>query len=172
MNNYINGIKINVDKPYPIIKGKVVLNEKVLKLIEQGFGGKISETTAINQYIFQHLITKNKAIKNALKTIAIVEMKHYEILGELLDSSGNTPIIGSINFKDNFETWNSSFVYYNKDLKNYLLNNIIMENNAIQNYKEIINNTNDPLIKELIQRIILDEYRHLEIFHSILNTLS
>ena len=169
--NVINGIKIMIDKPYPNTEG-TILEEKTLKMVEKAFGGKISEMTAVTQYMFQHIITENKSIKHALKQIAITEMKHYEILGNLLNNSNSTPFLGSINFKDNFETWNGSYIYYNKNIKNYLLNNIESEKNAILNYKEIINNSNDLRVKDIFTRIIEDEYRHIEIFYSILATLA
>lgn len=60
--------------------------------------------------------------------------------------------------------WNSNDVYYDADLKTILEIDIESEKRAIHDYQMLLTVINDCYIKELIERIILDEQIHLQIF--------
>ncbi|EOR27267.1 CotJC protein [Clostridium sartagoforme AAU1] len=75
--------------PYPKIK-VYDKNSIYADLIKKSYAGEVSELTAITQYTYHQLITSDY-IKNTLKGIAIVEMHHLEILGELLIALGENP---------------------------------------------------------------------------------
>ncbi len=155
-------MQVKVDIPYPEIKVKEK-NIKLAKEILSSYAGSVSEDTAIHNYIFQYLILENDEIKNILKEIAIVEMHHLEILGELVKKLGLTPLYLSVS-NDNTKWFSGEYVTYEKELKNILLDNIRNEELAIKNYEKIIIGTDDEYVKYILKRIILDEKMHIQVF--------
>ncbi len=155
-------MQVKVDIPYPEVKVSSK-NIKLAKEILSSYAGPISEDTAIHNYIFQYLILENDEIKNILKEIAIVEMHHLEILGELVKKLGLTPLYLSVN-NDKTKWFSGEYVTYEKELKNILLDNIRNEELAIKNYEKIIIQTDDEYVKYILKRIILDEKMHIQVF--------
>ncbi len=155
-------MQVKVDIPYPEIKVKEK-NIKLAKEILSSYAGSVSEDTAVHNYIFQYLILENDEIKNILKEIAIVEMHHLEILGELVKKLGLTPLYLSVS-NDNTKWFSGEYVTYEKELKNILLDNIRNEELAIKNYEKIIIGTDDEYVKYILKRIILDEKMHIQVF--------
>ena len=90
-------------------------------------------------------------------------MHHLAILGKIIHLLGASPIYAEVNRGE--ETyWNADFIYYDTDLKTILEINMEEEKHAIQNYQMVLNVIEDIYIKEMIKRILEDEYLHLEIF--------
>ena len=94
-------------------------------------------------------------------------MKHLRILGELIKALGLNPYFISYNNKDVIP-WNSNCVNFTLNYRNMLVSNINGENKAIENYKQFLTETDDENIKKIIDRIILDEQKHVEIFSKLL----
>ena len=106
-----------------------------------------------------------------LKKIAMVEMKHLELLGETIKLLGLDPKFKFIDkpcFKITY--WNSSFINYDTNIKDMLISDIEIEKEAIKNYKYHISIINDKYIKKLLYRIIEDEEKHIECFNYLLNS--
>lgn len=161
-----------VNKPYPKIK----VEEKncyYANLLLNDYCGLVSELSAITQYTYQHFdkFDTNQEFSSILSGIAVVEMKHLELLGKTIKLLGINPKFYFIdkNLYCNTNYWNSSFIDYNTDIKKMLKNNIIIEEKTIENYKKDINIICDKYIQKLLYRIIEDEYLHIEIFKSLLN---
>lgn len=164
MNNSLNP-KVNL--PYP----KVIVSKKNpnlgYKLFEL-YAGNISELTAVNQYSFQSIYLNDYIdLSNILKTISITEMEHIRILGELIKALGLIPYFISYDNKEPIP-WNSDYVNFTTNYREMLVSNINGENKAIEKYKQILKETNDENIQKIIERIILDEQRHIEIFSKLL----
>ncbi len=62
----------------------------------------VSELTTISQYFYHHLVLRgvNNVVAEILKGIAIVEIKHLELLGEAKLNSGEI-----LNLKARTVTW-------------------------------------------------------------------
>jgi Mn-containing catalase len=152
--------------PEPVIPYKNPLEAKRLM---NDYGGRDSETTAILQYSYQTYIIKQAfpAYAKKLEEIAIVEMRHHELLGTTIAELGGYPVIGG---KNSF--WNGSYVNYVNDLKKLLEANIQGEELAIINYEKTILSIQNDSIKQLIERIILDEKQHIVIFKAMLSSLN
>lgn len=147
--------------PYPEIK-VLEPNKRYAEILIEAYAGFGSELTAINQYIYHEFILdkQEKELKKLFKNIAIVEMKHLDILAELIKQLGVNPLFrGSMN-----NYWNSSFVYYGTDLCNRLESDIDAETKAIEHYNKIIEIIKDPYIIAVLKRIIIDEQIHLELY--------
>lgn len=152
--------------PYPEIKviGK---NSCYAELIIDDYSGYVSELTAINQYIYHHfLIAKcNDKVANMVEKISIVEMKHLEMLAEILLLLGSEPLFRCPRkVSGAFRYWNGSFVGYGKCMCEQLELDLKSECNAIDAYRRHIELIKDPYIQEALARIILDEEVHVKLF--------
>ncbi len=164
-------MECRVNKPYPTI---MVERENIeyAKILLEDYSGVTGEDTAIHQYIYQHFDKFNidKSFSDTLKQIAMVEMKHLELLGETIKLLGLDPKFKFIDkpcYKITY--WNSSFVNYNTNIKEMLMSDIEIEKEAIENYKYHISIINDKYIKNLLFRIIEDEEKHIECFNYLLS---
>lgn len=135
------------------------------RLLMPSFGGSGSETTAIMTYTFQHFICPIPEIADVLKGISIAEMKHMDLLGEAIVALGGYPIIAGRTY------WNGSFVNYTLDTKKFLRQNILAEETAILNYERTILNLSQDSLKQLLERIIVDEEIHIKLFKELLQTI-
>ncbi len=132
------------------------------KNMYDSFAGKDGELTAITQYIYEQMvINEDKELAKIFRIIAIQEMHHLNILGEILINLGFTPyFMGKYNNK-----WCSNNVVYRfNGLEEMLRLNIKSEENAIKEYKRLISMTDDEKIKMILSRIIIDEEMHKKIF--------
>ncbi len=170
--NMINGIQINLDIPYPPI-GDLKPNVKLAYKLKEAYAGPISELSCITKYIFEHINFNSDIteIKTVLKKIAIIEMKHLDILGTMIKKLGISPTYTTFNSVDNESYWQSNLISYETDLTKCLRENIRDEQTAINLYKQIIIEAKDENITKILKRIILDEENHIKIFQSILNNL-
>ncbi len=168
----INGIQINLDIPYPSID-YLKPNKKIAYKLKSAYAGTISELSCISKYIFQHISLNDnfKDIKNALKKIAIIEMHHLDIVGNMIKKLGLVPAYTFINKNLNESYWESNFISYELNLPKFIAENIEDEKKAIELYKKIIRKADDEIITDILNRIILDEENHIKIFKSILENL-
>ncbi len=156
--------KFASELPYPQIEVEENIAES--KLLMPSYAGMGSELSAILTYAFQSYITPNyPEISKALEGVSVVEMKHHELLGTTIYKLGGYPIMGARNY------WNGSFANYTLDVKKFLQQNIIAEENAIINYERTILNLKTESVKMLIERIILDEEVHIKIFRDLIAQL-
>ena len=166
-------MKVTLDIPYP----RVRLEEKnpyYADLLSEDYAGNQGELTAITLYSYQHFdkFKENENLAEILSEIAMVEMKHLELLGETIKLLGKNPIYSTCESEyGNCVMWNSSNVDYVTDIKGILKADIKSEEIAIKNYKAHKQLIKDKYIKDLIDRILLDEYRHLKIFNTLYNSL-
>lgn len=160
--------KVVLDVPYPkieISKKDTAFAYKLFKV----YSGNISELTAIMQYSFQSFYLNNyKDLSKIIENISKVEMHHLEILAKLILALGLTPYYVTYCCGNRANPWSADFADYTLDYRNMLITDINSEVTAIKDYNELINETNDPNVKEILRRIIMDEERHIEIFRELL----
>lgn len=166
-------VKVKLDIPYP----KVRVEEKnpyYADLLSEDYAGIKGELTAITQYSYQHMekFSSNIEFSKIMEEIAKAEMIHLELLGKTIKLLGKNPIYSTCEAsRGDCIMWNSNFVNYSTDLKDMLKIDISSEEAAIKTYtlhKKIID---DKYIKEMLDRIIMDEKRHLEIFNYLYDGL-
>ncbi|MEZ0536808.1 manganese catalase family protein [Caldicellulosiruptoraceae bacterium PP1] len=155
--------KFAYDAPYPEPKVEEP-NRHYAELLLDDYAGYGSELTAICLYSYQHFITdiKSKEFAELIIGIAQVEMKHLDLLGVTIYLLGATP-----KFRGSYTTygqyWNGYFVNYDRDLKDMIKLDIQSEKDAIRNYKKHIEMIDDKYIKKMLERIILDEEKHIKL---------
>ena len=165
-------MECKVDKPYPKVEVEKP-NIEYAKLLFEDYSGDVSELSAITQYVYQKFEKFNvdREFSDTLSEIAMVEMKHLELLGETIKLLGIEP---RFIFSDNYgmiKHWNSSFVDYTTNIIDMLLNNIKIEEETIARYQYDINVINDKYIRRTLYRIIEDEEMHIKCFKRLLNKI-
>lgn len=158
----------NKNIPYSIVP-KLYPNKRYCNLIYDSLGGEKGELTAIAQYSYEHIVLRDEeAISRILQDIAIEEMHHLNILGNIIKNLGEEPIYKNSKGK----IWTADNVICNCDkLKEIMHMNIKAEEEAILGYRNILRYTNNVYLIKIYERIILDEITHLEIFKTILRNL-
>lgn len=170
MHEEHNRFQLNV--PYPEIK----ISEKIIqyaRLLQDDYAGVISELTAINQYSYHHFITDDvdKETADTFAGIAVVEMHHLELLAQAIIKLGGDPLFRG-SYSNGGQFWNGSYVKYAKGTRQILLEAIKSEQEAIAQYKKHISMIRDSGIRQLLERIILDEQYHITIINNLLNKVS
>jgi len=161
----LNKMLKEMDKiPFPKIE---VRRPNILftRELYNSYAGSGGELTAITQYIYENIAYENRQnIANLLLAVAIQEMRHLKTLGGILVKNGVTPYyIGSKNDK-----WCSNNVRYNfQSIEEMLKYNIGTEEEAIREYKRLIERTNNETIRATLERIIMDEENHIKVFNGI-----
>lgn len=161
--------KYSDPSPYPEIK-VLKINPYYASLLMDDYAGTVSEFTAIGQYLYHYFFFKDidKNLGELLENVSINEMLHMEILADTIKKLGGNPIIsGTYSTMGNF--WNGSFIFYGTQLCERLKADIDSEYKAIDEYKKHIYLIDDPFIKVILQRIILDERVHIRLFNEALN---
>ena len=162
-------IEVKIDKPYPQIVDAADDRETV-GILKNLATSKNGELGGILQYIYQSVISNkiNEDISSIFEEIGIVEMMHLDMLMSAIVDFGGIP-----RYEDSMgNPFNVSNINYSLKLKDILQNNIKDEQIAIENYSRAISRVKNQSLKELLERIKLDEERHLQIFKQILNNVT
>ncbi|HEX2953233.1 MAG TPA: manganese catalase family protein [Bacillota bacterium] len=162
----------SLPEPYP--KPKVTgPNLFYANLLLEDYSGVVSEMTAINQYIYHHFTFHGpyENLAELEECISLIEMKHLELLAETILLLGVAPEFRT--YTANYPVyWNASYVYYGVDVCDRLSADITAETQAIHNYCQHQQLIEDPHIKNLLERIIMDERHHLELFRTAMGNLN
>lgn len=114
--------------PFPEVK-YVVKNPMHANLLYNDLSGELGELSAVTQYIYEHMDIANfPEISDIMVKIAIQEMKHLNLVGELIKRLGKNPYF--IDSKG--MNWNSKYLKYNfDDIVETMRHNIETEKVAI-----------------------------------------
>jgi bacterioferritin len=155
-------------EPYPPITVEKP-NKNYAMLILDDYAGLTSEMTAINQYIYHDFTInkKNPDIAKVIERISLNEMRHLEVLAELIIALGEKPI-----FYSQSGYWNGDYVDYGENLLDKLVIDLNSEKEAISKYQRHIALIDDKNIKAILARIILDEEVHVKIFTDLIEKVS
>lgn len=154
--------------PYPPVQISAP-NRLYAELLLEDYAGVVSEVTAINQYLHHYFVLEgiNDEVAELEECISLVEMHHMELLAETIRLLGVDPRYRV--FRNNQEIyWNASYVYYGYALCDRLAADIASEWAAIAAYRDHQQKIGDPYIKELLERIIQDEYHHIRLFNEVM----
>jgi bacterioferritin len=161
-----------VDAPYPTTEG-IVRDICNLKIISPAYATSTGELNAIMQYIYHSLIFSahdRGDDADTIKSIAIAEMLHLDLLGDTIIALGAQPIY-SANPPSAFNFYSTKFVSYGCSLTQMIEDDIMAEKHAISSYQKMLPRLNSQKVRAIISRIIEDEKLHLTAFEQILNNL-
>jgi len=162
-------IEVKVNREYPEIVDASTDRETVT-ILKNLATSKTGELGGVLQYIYQSVISNkiNEDISSIFEEIGIVEMMHLDLLMNAITDFGGIP-----KYEDAMgNPFNVSGLNYSLKLKDMLEKNIKDEQMAIMDYARAAERVKNPSLKALLERIKLDEERHLEIFKKILNNVT
>lgn len=134
-------------------------SETLKELLNQAIAREIQVSI---QYMWQHVLWKGidgHSVKDEFKKIAIVEMKHAEMIAERLNYLGGIP------------TTNPTPIFVGNTLEEMLTQDKKDEEGAIELYKKIIDlalKENDHVTADLFKKILADEEEHHDVFSTLL----
>lgn len=145
--------------PYPPVE-VTCPNSAWLPPLKELYAGRRSELGAITQYCYQSFILsrRREELSKLLRSIAIVEMHHLEMLGKLICLCGGTPDFAG----KSRNWWSGSFLNYRKDPCGALLVSLSDEVAAVDAYRNAADRIRDPKIQEVLRRIAMDEALHVQ----------
>lgn len=164
VDTFIEGLPCRHPDPYPELRTFQPNREHAVLLLDAYADGAAAELTAITQYMYHHFTIADPAIRDLELCIALVEMKHLELLAELISGLGVEPRF----WRANMGYWNGSNVMYGADPCQQLRMDIEAEEAAIAGYNRLICEMEDPEVIKVLERILLDEKVHLQLFHEAL----
>lgn len=170
--NEIKNMDYCVHKEYTKIQ-KNNKDDKLIKKLFDIYAGSKGELTATLQYLFESYSLKLKdnydEIMDILNKIAICEMKHVELIAEIIQSMGVEPkFCKYIDYDYSIcNYWSAGNIKYITDIAKFLEYNIKLEQIAIDDYKEAIKLSNSDNIKAILSEILDDENAHLIVFNHL-----
>jgi len=121
-------------------------NEDIIALLNQDLEG---EHAAIIQYLTNAYAMGEGEMACEIEAIAREEMRHLDWLAETIVSLGGTPSLKRGDMRVGGES-----------VSDWMRNNVLLEEDAMNPYKEHIKAVDDPKIKRLLKRILSDEESH------------
>lgn len=165
MSESFSGYYLDIPYPPVEVEGR---NMYYASLLTEDYAGQVSELTAVMSYVFQHLICHDGGIAQAVGAIAMVEMRHLEMIGRLIRLFGGCPRSGADRSGRMF-WWSGRFTRQETDPACFLKANISMEGDTIREYNQRAAQIQDAPARAVLQRIILDEEHHIRIFNELLD---
>ncbi|HUW63636.1 MAG TPA: ferritin-like domain-containing protein [Spirochaetia bacterium] len=154
--------------PYPVVRVAGSSRDYAALLLVD-LAGAVSELTAITQYLYHHFELKgtDDEVAELERCIALVEMHHLDLLAETIRLLGGEPRYRTL--QDGREAyWCADRVYYGYSLCDRLTADIAGEWAAVEQYRRHQKEIRDPFVKELIERLITDEYFHIRLLNEAL----
>ncbi|CVK20528.1 MULTISPECIES: ferritin-like domain-containing protein [Sporomusa] len=152
---------VRVDGPNPVYADKMLSN----------MGDVVSEMSDITRYFYIAVVAKPQfgAIATCFHHISIVEMHHLNIFAELAMQLGADPRLWCGRPRKRW--WSPSFISYPREICALIAESIEAERAAIRKYTRQANIICDRNIVAILNRIILDEKRHIQIFKEMYQQL-
>lgn len=155
-------------RPYPPVQVSGP-NPAYARAMLSNMGSGNSEMSAVSLYFYNSLVTGSsfEEVSQCFRQISMVEMHHLEIFGKLALQLGADPRLWSWQNRRRVY-WSPGYNQYPRELKALLTNAIAGEKAAIQKYRCQAESIQDPGIVANLQRILLDEERHVELMTGLM----
>ena len=158
---------------YPSLKN-LQCDPYAARIISSAYATSSGELNATLQYIYHSISFLNKCDEKRaelLKSIAIAEMIHLDLLGEALARLGSPPVY-SFSPPAQYNFYSTKFVAYSRSLRNMIEDDIMGEKYAIYGYERMLPRLKNDTLRTLICRILEDENLHVEALKSSLEGLT
>ncbi|MDO5294548.1 MAG: manganese catalase family protein [bacterium] len=144
-------------------------NEYYAEILQEDYAGQVSELTSVNQYEYHYIVNRrtDASLAKHLGNIEEVERRHLEMIGELIRLLGFDPIYRS-SFENDKTEWSCRQIQYGGNIREQLKCDLEAEYRSIRNYNMHKKLINDPYIKAILARIIMDEYVHVHILEALI----
>lgn len=130
-----------------------------ISILADLLSGRDGELSSIMLYFFQEVMTSDMELKKVLAQIKHDEMLHAKLLADAIVDFGGVPYL--CNSQNKF--FNTEYVDYALNEKQFLLVDIMSEEIAIKNYQQAIDQVENESLKKLLSEIQDDEKEHLKL---------
>ena len=156
------------DKPYPA-QTAVEKNKLYGKWMLDNMGGIHSEMSAISLYVYNSFIIDEhyEDVVFVFEKVSMIEMRHLKMFGQMAYSLGEDPRLWSQN-RNRKVYWSPGYNQYTADLKGLMYKSLEGELGAMEKYRRQADSCEDENVCALLERIILDEEIHADIFRQII----
>lgn len=163
---------IIMDLPYPPIQ-VTERNREYANILSNDYAGAVSELSAITQYVNHEnrLVCERCSMAKTMIGIAMAEMIHLQMLGELIFLLGGTVDFTARMRNGQSRMWTPQYLNFLSNPRDILTANIESEKKAINQYRAHIRLINDRHVGTVLSRIIQDEEYHIIILQSLLKEL-
>lgn len=163
VDDFLESLPCKANMPYPEVEVEGQ-NIRYAKLLMDAYAdGEKSELTAITQYMHHHHTMQNKEIANVELCISLIEMKHLDLLGDLIKMLGGNPKY----HRSNKAWWDGGQVSYGDSTEFKLKLDINAEKASIDGYKTLISEIEDKHVVMVLIRILEDELVHFDILTTL-----
>ena len=164
---------IKLELPYPSIED-ILVDYKSASIISPAYCGVHGELDAILQYVYHCFYFKrigDEQTAKILMGIAMCEMMHLEMLGELILKLGIDPVFTRRPpIRGDF--YNTSQINYSRTPIKMLIDDITAEMVAVSEYEKICERLTNEQVGAVIKRIILDEQLHIKVLRARLEEIN
>ncbi len=166
VHQFVESLPCRFPEPYPEVMVAEPNAVYAQMLLDAFANGGAAELTAITQYFHHSLVMENQEVANLLLCIALVEMLHLDLIGELIEQLGGDPRF----WRANTAYWSGGNVAYGieQNVGELLRLDIESEETAIDAYERLLHEIDDPGVQRVLMRIIRDEQVHLHLFQQAL----
>lgn len=156
--------------PYPPLQVKAP-DRRYAAMLRYDMASRGGELTAITEYVYNTwmLHAEYPQIAQTMHHIAIVEMHHLDMLGQLVILLGGDPVYASAQ-SNQIQPWNGRMPRYGKTLDRIMRQNLEAERATIALYEKQAHIIKDPGICAVLLRIVEDEKIHAAIFETHLRS--
>lgn len=160
------------EKPYPPLKVERK-NPCYAGEILSNIGACNSEMSAVSLYIYNSTILSdtNPEFAGIFQKISMVEMRHLNIFSHLAYLLGADPRLWTCSGRRPCY-WSPACNHYPNQTGSLLRNALSGEQDAILKYRRQAEQICDAYIADMLNRIILDEQLHVEIFKEMIAEIS
>ncbi len=150
---------VRVERPNPLYAAEMLSN----------LGACDSKMSAAALYFYNSTVLSDAepAFSGIFHRISIVEMHHLEIFARLAHLLGADPRLWSFSSSSPC-WWSPACNRYPTRLPALLQNSLACEQNAVLKYRRQAARICDAYLADLLNRIVLDEQLHMEIFRQML----
>ncbi len=170
--NRNNFCQTKLELPYPEIRVAGCNPDYALEILSN-VGSCNSEMSAVSLYFYNSVILDQsyRSFAHCFIDISIVEMHHLDMFAKVAFLLGANPRLWTME-RNQMVYWTPACNNYPHEIKEVICNSIQGEEEAIRKYRKQAQTIRDPYIVALLERIILDEEHHIEIFHYMLDQVT
>ncbi len=170
-NRHTGGCDAVLNLPYPPIRTQSRRPEYARAMLSN-IGSDNSEMGAVSLYFYNSVILKpeHEAFAQCFHQISMVEMHHLDIFATLAFQMGMDPRLWCMRDRGRCY-WTPAYNRYPREIRALIVNALRGEQSTIRKYTRQAEVIRDPDIVEILNRIILDERHHVELFRTMLDQL-
>lgn len=135
-----------------------------LRILSPAYASPTGELNAVLQYVYHSFFFRNEghaSIAETLRSIAIAEMLHLNLLGEVILALGASPVFCQFP-PSGYNFYSAKYVAYSSSLVHMLEDDIRAERRSIALYTKMLKCLTNGQVRAVVSRLLEDEKLHLE----------